>query len=50
MRIAISGSACQGKTTFVNDILKNWPEYKRSNESYRTLLKEEKNNISGIVK
>ena len=49
MRIAISGSACQGKTTFVNDILKNWPEYKRSNESYRTLLKEEKININKAV-
>lgn len=41
MRIAISGSACQGKTTLVNDILKNWPTYNRSNESYRKLLKKE---------
>jgi len=41
MRIAISGSACQGKTTLVKDILKNWPVYNRSNESYRKLLKKE---------
>lgn len=39
MRIAISGSACQGKTTLVNDFLRNWPMYKRSNESYRAAIK-----------
>jgi len=49
MRIAISGSACQGKSTLVNDFLKNWPSYKRSNESYRKLLKEEKININKKV-
>ncbi len=41
MRIAVIGSACQGKTTLINDFLKNWPAYSRSNESYRKLLKEE---------
>lgn len=40
MRIAISGSACQGKSTLVNDFLKNWPNYKRSQESYRRVVKE----------
>jgi len=49
MRIAICGSACQGKSTLVNDILKNWPEYKRSNESYRALLKKEKIKINKEV-
>jgi len=37
MRIAISGSACQGKSTFVGDILSQWPSYARSAESYRKL-------------
>lgn len=40
MRIAISGSACQGKTTLINDFLKNWPGYKKSSESYRKIVKE----------
>ena len=41
MRIAISASQCQGKTTLCNDILKNWPSYVRSPESYRKLVKED---------
>lgn len=49
MRIAIVGSACQGKTTLINDFLKTWPAYKRSNESYRKLLKQEKVKINKEV-
>lgn len=49
MRIAVVGSACQGKTTFINDFIKKWPSYRRSNESYRKLLKEEKININKKV-
>jgi len=49
MRIAISGSACQGKTTLVNDFIENWPMYKRSNESYRKIIKEEKLGINKNV-
>ena len=49
MRIAISGSACQGKSTLVKDFLKNWPQYKRSEESYRKLIKKEKININKKV-
>jgi GTPase SAR1 family protein len=49
MRIAIIGSACQGKTTFVNDFIKNWPIYKRSKESYRDLVKKEKLKINKEV-
>jgi len=41
MRIAISGSACQGKSTLIDDMIKTWPMYKRSNESYRKLIKDE---------
>lgn len=40
MRIAISASQCQGKTTLCNDILKNWPSYVKSPESYRKIVKE----------
>jgi len=41
MRIAISGSQNQGKSTLVNDILANWPQYKKGPESYRKLIKEQ---------
>jgi predicted ATPase len=41
MRIAITGAACQGKSTLVDDFIKKWPNYKRSKESYRTVIKEE---------
>jgi len=41
MRIAISGAACQGKTTLINDFLKTWPNYTRSKESYREVVKRE---------
>jgi len=41
MRIAITGAACQGKSTLVEDFIKKWPSYKRSKESYRTVIKEE---------
>lgn len=44
MRIAISGSACQGKSTLVNDILKEWPMYSKSKETYRTAIKD--NNLT----
>lgn len=41
MRIAICGSANQGKSTLINDMIKEWPMYKRSNESYRKIIKEQ---------
>ena len=47
--IAVIGSACQGKTTFINDFLKNWPSYAKSKESYRKALKEEKLKINKEV-
>lgn len=49
MRIAISGSACQGKSTLVADILKNWPVYNKSAESYRKVIKEEKIGVNKNV-
>jgi len=41
MRLSISGSACQGKSTLINDFLKTWPMYKRSQESYRKAIQTE---------
>lgn len=41
MRIAIIGSACQGKTTLVNDMIKTWPTYKAHVSDYRARVREE---------
>lgn len=49
MRIAVSGAACQGKSTLIQDFLKNWPVYKRSKESYRDLLTKENLKINKEV-
>lgn len=40
MRIAVSGSACQGKSTLVKNFLEQWPNYKKTEKSYRDVLKE----------
>lgn len=40
MRIAISGTACQGKTTLIKDFLEQWPSYKTSKKTYRDIIKE----------
>jgi AAA domain len=42
MRIAISGTANQGKTTLIKDFLAKWPMYKTESKNYRDLLKEQK--------
>ena len=49
MRIAISASQCQGKTTLCNDILAAWPSYQKSPESYRKLLKEQNLPVNKLV-
>lgn len=38
MRIAITGTACQGKTTLIQDMLKEWPSMKLPETSYRSKL------------
>lgn len=48
MRIAIVGSSCQGKSTFINDMIKEWPMYRRSNDSYRKAIKEQNLAINKI--
>jgi predicted ATPase len=40
MKIAISGTQNVGKTTYVNDFLKNWPNYVTPSKSYRDYIKE----------
>ena len=42
MRISISGSANQGKSTLVGDFIKEWSNYKTSDFDYRSLIKEKK--------
>jgi len=40
MRIAIIGSACQGKTTLISDMIKQWPMYKAHESGYRKAVRE----------
>ena len=39
MRIAISGTSNIGKTTLIEDFIKEWPNYTKNNYTYRSLLK-----------
>ena len=39
MRITVCGCSGIGKTTFIQDFLKNWPSYKSSGATYRDLIK-----------
>ncbi len=41
MRIAVSGTSNQGKTTLINDFLSEWPNYQIDKLSYRDILKQE---------
>jgi predicted ATPase len=40
MKIALTGCQNSGKTTFVADFIKNWPNYVTPEKSYREILKE----------
>lgn len=40
MRICVSGCGGVGKSTFIEDFLKNWKSYKSSGETYRSLINE----------
>lgn len=42
MRIAITGSSCQGKSTLIQDMLKEWPSMKLPDESYRDIIDNQK--------
>jgi nicotinamide riboside kinase len=41
MRIAISGTACQGKSTLIKDFLEQWPNYTTLDKSYRDVITEQ---------
>lgn len=40
MKIGILGTQCIGKTTFIQDFIKNWNTYTSQDISYRDLIKE----------
>jgi predicted ATPase len=40
MKIAVIGTQCVGKSTYIKDFLKKWPMYKTPEKSYRDILKE----------
>lgn len=40
MRIAIIGAHCTGKTTLIENFIKEWPMYKRPKTSYRDIIAE----------
>lgn len=41
MRIAISGTACQGKSTLIKDFKERWPSYKSPDKTYRDIITEQ---------
>ena len=41
MRIAISGTACQGKTTLIKDFLDQWKSYNTPEKTYRDVIIEQ---------
>jgi len=40
MKICISGTANQGKSTLIDDFIKTWPMYKKADNSYREVAKQ----------
>jgi predicted ATPase len=40
MRIAVSGTANTGKTTFIKDFINKWPSYKTPEKTYRDIIVE----------
>lgn len=40
MKIAVIGTQCVGKSTYIKDFLTKWPMYETPQKSYRELLKE----------
>lgn len=46
MRIALIGAHNTGKSTLVENFLKQWPMYKRPEKTYRDIIKEQNLNIN----
>ena len=42
MRISITGTACQGKSTLIKDMLSEWTNYKTPENTYRSLINKDK--------
>ena len=42
MRICISGTGCQGKSTLIKDFLKKWPVYTTPEQTFRDVILKEK--------
>jgi predicted ATPase len=40
MKIAVSGTHCTGKSTYIEDFLKKWPSYKTPEKTYRDFIKD----------
>jgi hypothetical protein len=40
MKIAVIGTQCVGKSTYIKDFIKKWPMYTTPEKSYRDVLKE----------
>jgi GTPase SAR1 family protein len=40
MKIAVCGTSCVGKSTYIDDFCNNWKNYKKPEKSYRNLIKE----------
>jgi len=41
MRIAISGTVCQGKSTLIKDFLETWPNYNTPEKTYKDVIIEQ---------
>jgi thymidylate kinase len=46
MKIALIGAHCVGKSTLVEQFLKEWPMYKRPEKTYRDIIKEQNINLN----
>ena len=46
MKIAVVGTQCIGKSTYINDFLHKWTTYKTPSTCYRSLIKEKKIEIN----
>ena len=46
MRIALIGAHCTGKSTLVDEFIKQWPMYKRPTKTYRDIIKEQNLNLN----
>ena len=40
MRICVSGTSSQGKSTFISDFLKEWPQFKTPKNTYREFVED----------